>query len=138
MDPPTEPTPNASSKPAYQQFLIAVAFQILAPWVPLFIEAVVNGGTISAGSLTIVAALFCVAIAVSSAFVAFCAYASLISVVFSAFYGIILIDPGRIPLAADAAIWTMVIVGLAHGVERYWRHAVCGHKYLAFHFSPID
>jgi len=127
------PDPPFGFSKAWDTFLMSLIFALILPLVPLGIERWITGA-LGAGSLVSAAAIYVVAIGVTSRSRGIFALSILGGVFLSAGYGVALsLEPGSRIAQIETASWASIgLVFLLHGLERYQRHVVLLEPFLEF------
>src|SRR5277367_6083227 len=107
----------------WQNFFLCVILHLLLPLLPLGIE-LWQSGQITAKSATIAAAMYAISIGNSSRSRLIFGLGIVISLLFSAAYGIVIASANPLPKSAPASFWAIGCMLLFHEIERYNRHVI--------------
>lgn len=114
----------------WQNFLISLVLHLGLPLLPLLLEKWFSGG-VEAKSAALTAALYSMAIGLSSRNVALFGFGVALSIVFSAAFGYLALDPGLMH-AKDFSYGAIGSVFVLHAAERYRRHVVRRDPFFEF------
>lgn len=117
----------------WTDFLTCLLLHMLLPLLPLVFESALSGGAPSGSTLAITAALYAMAIGLSSENKAMFGLCILIGVIFSVVYGVLSV-PSHKDIAGiiPGSSISIALVFLIHACERYNRHVVDCRPFLAF------
>lgn len=137
VDPPQrEPTSSDLGRfDRWQNFLISVVLHLGIPLFPRMLEKWFSGA-IEARSAALTAALYSMAMGLSSRSVALFGFGIAGSFVFSAVFGFLSRDPDLI-YAKIFSYGAIGIVFALHGGERFARHVVAGDPFCEFRTKPF-
>ena len=117
------PNSNVRFNRHWQQFVFCMILTLIWPLLPLGFEWFATSN-IKLDSITLAASMYAVGIGVSSRNIALFGVALLQGIIFCLFYGLSInnSNPPRYNLCWTLSFVGMLIMFLAHGVERYNRH----------------
>jgi hypothetical protein len=116
----------------WQNFLSCVVLHVTLPLLPLVLEYWFSGGKVDEKSAVLTAAMYSLAIGLSSRSLALFALCLMSGVFFSAAFGFLTKTPGLQQANFGAYVAIGTIMGV-HIVERYNRHVIDQTPFLDFH-----
>jgi hypothetical protein len=121
-----------STLDCWQNFLVCIALHMLLPLLPLLLE-LWFAKTIEAKSAALTAALYSMAIGLSSRFIAILGAGFLFGFIFSAVFGYLSTEP--IPALENSLTASGAAIGFifaVHIIERYFRHVRDEEEFFEF------
>jgi len=121
-----------STLDCWQNFLVCIALHMLLPLLPLLLE-LWFAKTIEAKSAALTAALYAMAIGLSSRYVALLGAGIVLGFIFAATFGYLSTEP--VPMLENARSASGVAVAFMfamHIIERYYRHVVDSEEFFEF------
>lgn len=116
----------------WQNFLTCIALHMLLPLLPLLLE-LWFANTVEAKSAALTAALYSLAIGLSSQFKLILGVGFLFGFTFSAVFGYLSTQPANgLENALAASFSAIVVVFVAHITERYYRHVRNEEEFFEF------
>ncbi len=120
--------------PEWQQFAFCLAFHVTLPLLPLAFELWFTG-SVEEKSIVLTAAMYSIAIGLSSRNLAVFGLGLLQSIIFSAAFGF-LSKNAHLDKASGVALFSIVFIMSIHIIERFNRHVIDQSPFLEFGLAP--
>ena len=118
----------------WQNFLFCIALHVTLPLMPLGIEKWFSG-QVEEKSVVLTAAMYSLAIGLSSRNIGLFGLGLMQGILFSAAFGFLSKNP-HLEKADSFSFCAILFIMFVHIVERYNRHVIDRAPFLEFHFSP--
>lgn len=115
----------------WQNFLACIALHMLLPLLPLLLE-LWFAGKVEAKSAALTAALYSMAIGLSSQFIGLLGVGFAFGFVFSAVFGYLSTEPPGLEHALDASAAATLFMFVMHAIERYYLHVRWKEEFFEF------